>query len=83
MNEEPVNTALMATVSLVIDQLDLYELSSVYIATVLGYKDPTGTAGYDKARPLFSEDEGRAMHEETKRYFLALANERLEEERGQ
>lgn len=58
------------------DQLTLSELSALYLAMNTD-GDPRGRFGYEKAKALFTQNDGTKMHADVRAAFEYIVDERL------
>lgn len=65
-------------ISLTTDQLTDAELAAIYSAAYARF-DPCRVLGYEKARSLFTEENGKYVHAETLRALGAIVYKRLGE----
>lgn len=75
MNEN-VHPAVMKMTQAITNGLSDEELAAVLLAAQSG-TDPRGKLGYEKARALFTEENGTRMHHATQSVVEAIASERL------
>ena len=76
MDEKQRDASLYAVVKIAIEGMDPLALNAQYLTQLLG-GDPRQRLGYDKVKPLFTEQNGTKMHEETRRIFLHAAQAQL------
>lgn len=69
------NQIMAKSVRLVTNQLTDDELVAINMAGLLG-TNPVGVMGYEKARTLFTEQNGTRMHSLTSQIVNAICNER-------
>ncbi len=67
---------MAAVVSLVARNLTDDEMIALNLAMQLD-SNPTHVMGYEKAKPLFTENNGTKAHDEAKRIFYALLMKRI------
>jgi hypothetical protein len=60
-------------------ELTTQEMASLYMAASLG-NDPRRVTGYEKAKSLFTENDGTRMHRDTLAAFNSIVSERLDAE---
>lgn len=69
--------AVVASVSIVCDDLTDVELSAMYMAMSWNTGSPKGVYGYEKMKSLFTENDGTKMHELTRNAFLNYCNKKF------
>ena len=70
------NTIIYASIKLTTENLTDEELNALYLSSLLG-TDPRHIMGYDKAKILFTEDNGVKMHATTLAMFAYIWEERI------
>lgn len=71
-----MNAAVYIATKMATDKLTELELAAVNNAAQLG-TDPRGVLGYERVKHLFSEQNGTAMHSETKDALARIVLDRL------
>ena len=70
------NESMVKSVRLVTNQLTDDELVAISMAGMLG-TNPTGVLGYEKAKTLFTEQDGTRMHSLTAEIVNAICQQRV------
>ena len=76
MNEQEMKQIMMNVAAMVCNELDDAELAGVGMVGILG-TDPRTRRWYEKAKPLFTEQNGTRMHELTREAVNRIAEARL------
>lgn len=76
MDEHQMQAIMRSQVAVVVAQMTDDEVLAQRMAALLG-SDPRQRDGYASLQPLYTEHDGKAMHAETRRAFLAISAARL------
>lgn len=77
---ETIHPGMMLAVNVTVKQLTDEELSCVYLAAALK-QDPRNVEGYEKARSLFTEENGTRMSDTVLSVLTALVSDRFPEKK--
>lgn len=73
-----MNPVVYAMVCSVVEKLSLDEMAALTNAVTCGF-DPRPVLGYNKAKSLFTEADGKKMHSAMQEAFEEVVSERIEE----
>lgn len=76
MAEQQMKQIMIAAANMVCDELTDSELAGVGMVGLLG-SDPRAKRWYEKAKPLFTEQNGTRMHEVTREAVSRIIDARL------
>jgi hypothetical protein len=71
-----IHYGVIAGTKLITNKLTDEELAALYNAVSFGF-DPKHVMGYDKAKGLFTEQDGTKMHSDTLKAFESIVEQRL------
>lgn len=77
-DDNQIAPELIAVVQMVVSEMTLIEANTINLCLMLG-TNPVDRMGYDKAKPLFTEDGGTKMHADTQRVFQAIVSKMVRE----
>lgn len=71
-----IHYGVIAGTKLITDKLSDQELAALFNAVSVGF-NPKPVMGYDKAKGLFTEQDGTKMHSDTLKAFESIVEQRL------
>ncbi len=77
MNEKEMKAIMIAAVEMTCDELTDAELAVLNNVAMFDQSPHNRLFDYEKVKSLFTQDDGRKMHEETKLVLTAVVTSRL------